>query len=191
MPKTTLPPDPEGRNDERAEWAALALGTFMDRTGADPEDAITDLLCDLAHYCDRNDLDFEAELHRAAMHYTEETDGEGTQLIYEPTVESPTDKAICGNCRGIYENESLLPLQDLEQRSAAGEEVPAGECPECGALCHLIKTRKPMQPIHRLFASVPVPGPPCVKCDNPNMTLRGNTWHCPECGDSYSHDPGP
>jgi hypothetical protein len=112
----------------------------MDRTGADPEDAITDLLCDLAHYCDRNDLDFEAELRRAAMHYVEETDGEGTQLIYEPAVESPTDKAICGNCRGIYDQESLLPIQDLEQRIAAGEEVPAGECPECGSLCHLIKS---------------------------------------------------
>jgi hypothetical protein len=28
-------------------------------------------------------------------------------------------------------------VADIEQRIAAGETVPAGECPECGALAHL------------------------------------------------------
>ncbi len=37
---TSLPPDPENMNDSRAEWAGLALSTFMQRTGADQEDAL-------------------------------------------------------------------------------------------------------------------------------------------------------
>jgi hypothetical protein len=39
-----LPPDPEGMNDDRAEWAAAALRHFQCTTGTDYDDALTDLL---------------------------------------------------------------------------------------------------------------------------------------------------
>lgn len=44
----------------------------------------------------------------------------------------------CDNCdwRGLLS--AVCPVvSDLEQRTMPGEEVPAGECPECGALAHL------------------------------------------------------
>lgn len=69
------PPDPEEMNDDRASWAGYALKTFQDVTGADGEDALSDLLCDLMHLCDRRpDLgNFDAMLERARANYKEET----------------------------------------------------------------------------------------------------------------------
>jgi hypothetical protein len=71
-----LPPDPEGMNDKRAAWAGASLRTFIDETGVDEEDALGDLLCDLKHWSDRHDYDFDAALDRARFHYEAETGGE-------------------------------------------------------------------------------------------------------------------
>jgi hypothetical protein len=74
----TLPPDPEGLNDNRVHWAAAAFQCFQDETGADDE-ALGDLLCDLMHWCDRSSSDFEAALSTARMHYDAETAPEPTE----------------------------------------------------------------------------------------------------------------
>ena len=74
----TLPPDPEGLNDNRARWAAAALHCFQRETGTDDEDALPDLLADLMHWCDRNSSDFDAALSTARMHYDAETSPEPT-----------------------------------------------------------------------------------------------------------------
>lgn len=71
--KKKLPPDPEHMNDDRASWAALALRHFRRATGADREDALGDLICNLMHWCDRNNFDFELALYRARGHYMAET----------------------------------------------------------------------------------------------------------------------
>jgi hypothetical protein len=71
-----LPPDPEHMNDDRAKWAQAALRAFRKATGADEEEALGDLLCDLLHWSDRGNFDFEAALDRARMHYEAETTGE-------------------------------------------------------------------------------------------------------------------
>ena len=51
-------------NSDRAEWAEHALAVFCDDTGLDQEierqDAVSDLLCNLGHYCDLHNLDFLA-----------------------------------------------------------------------------------------------------------------------------------
>ena len=69
----TLPPDPEGMNDARAEWADEAIKTFVKRTGTDFEDSLGDLLCDLMHWSDRNNFDFNNKLEWAKDCYVEET----------------------------------------------------------------------------------------------------------------------
>ena len=71
--KPKLPPDPEGLNDSRALWADAAIRTFRHETGTDLEDSLGDLLCDLMHWADRYDFDFEDMLNRAGDHYAEET----------------------------------------------------------------------------------------------------------------------
>jgi hypothetical protein len=70
-----LPPDPEGMNDSRAEWAHEAIQTFMKRTGTDFEDSLGDLLCDLMHWSDRVSFDFDLAIDRARDNYIEETGG--------------------------------------------------------------------------------------------------------------------
>jgi len=73
-----LPPDPEGMNNGRAEWAAAALRHFQCTTGTDFEDALADLLGDLMHWSDRNGANFDDDLSRARMHYEAETTAEDT-----------------------------------------------------------------------------------------------------------------
>jgi hypothetical protein len=45
----------------------------------------------------------------------------------------------CQNCGVAREEDQLHEVRDIFQRVAAGEPMPAGECPDCGAICHLIK----------------------------------------------------
>jgi hypothetical protein len=76
-----LPADPVWDNDERAANAYLALEAFQDLTGTDPGDAVSDLLCDLMHWCDRNsDEGFDGALTRARAYYAEETYVEETSI---------------------------------------------------------------------------------------------------------------
>lgn len=72
LPKQ-LPPDPEGQNDDRAEWADAAIAAFRAVTGTDLEDAVSDLIADLMHWCDRHDISFSEELYRGQYHYRCET----------------------------------------------------------------------------------------------------------------------
>lgn len=81
-PKKGLPADPEEKNDDRAGWANSAIEEFESVTRTDREDALSDLLADLGHWCDRNGFDFAKELRRGMYHYNEETEGEGRQLNF-------------------------------------------------------------------------------------------------------------
>jgi hypothetical protein len=76
QPARPLPPDPEGRNANRARHAAVALAVFQRQTGADLEDVVSDLLIDLMHWCDRHGQEFHQELRRALDHYAAETAAE-------------------------------------------------------------------------------------------------------------------
>jgi hypothetical protein len=88
-----LPPDAtadEGvTNAERASWAETALRAFGQRTGTayrvdgDDEEAflvIADLIADIAHCCDRNNVDLQFAIQYATRHYQAETASEGRQL---------------------------------------------------------------------------------------------------------------
>ena len=74
-----LPPDPSGKNDERASWADCALDEFCNFTkgGLDTKEncaeSLTDLLCNLRHWADRKGVDWEACATTAMRHYSEET----------------------------------------------------------------------------------------------------------------------
>jgi hypothetical protein len=80
-----LPPDPENKNDERAEWAFNALFTFWNETGQGPEtdgyqQIVGDFLANLGHFADRHGVDMQEALSHAKMHYDEETDSQGVQF---------------------------------------------------------------------------------------------------------------
>ena len=45
-------------------------------------------------------------------------------------------KYVCQNCDGIFKARELKEITDIFERVDPGEVMPAGECPNCGALCH-------------------------------------------------------
>lgn len=76
MSDRKLPPDPEDMNDRRAGWAREAIEHFGSLTGADTEshEAFGDLLANMFHFCDREDLDMERMIVSARGCYYEEID---------------------------------------------------------------------------------------------------------------------
>lgn len=46
--------------------------------------------------------------------------------------------AQCHICTRVWLENDLNEPEHLSERVDAGEEMPAGECPECGALCSLV-----------------------------------------------------
>lgn len=51
-------------------------------------------------------------------------------------------KVVCGSCAWDGPEPIMIPLEQcrhLNDRLTPGDEVPAGECPECFAFCYLVK----------------------------------------------------
>ena len=46
------------------------------------------------------------------------------------------DFAVCQNCESSFLWPDLDPIDDLRQRVEVGDPLPAGQCPDCGALCY-------------------------------------------------------
>lgn len=92
MTKKHPPLDPESMNRDRAEWAASCIRHFQCQTGADWDDAVCDLLCDLTHFCDREGFDFYEELVRAQRHYAAET--AVTELVATLEVQAEAAQAV-------------------------------------------------------------------------------------------------
>jgi hypothetical protein len=45
----------------------------------------------------------------------------------------------CQNCGARWSEDQLNILEDTHERVAPGEPMPAGECPECCAVCHEVE----------------------------------------------------
>ena len=52
-------------------------------------------------------------------------------------INDPQSPCVCQNCNKFWRQDELKLIDDIFQRVAAGEIMPAGDCPECGALCQL------------------------------------------------------
>lgn len=62
-------------NRERADWASIALDAFvaeMNMQDEDKETQLSDLLCNLMHFCDVEQIDWYRCVARAQDHYREE-----------------------------------------------------------------------------------------------------------------------
>jgi hypothetical protein len=70
-----VPSDFDGENANRANSARLAIDAFLSARKADRQDAVQDLLCNLAHYCDRTGEDLLTALRIAKTNYEAETQG--------------------------------------------------------------------------------------------------------------------
>jgi hypothetical protein len=112
-------------NLDRAEWAAAALRHFQCSTGTEYDDALTDLLCDLVHWSDREDIDFQNALDTARMHYEAECEESDHPTDCKPTVRPrnvPKTMTIAETA--IYANLSALAEQ-LAQAAKLSTEAAA------------------------------------------------------------------
>lgn len=55
-----------------------------------------------------------------------------------PTPSNGETRCHCQNCDWHGPIDEAEPVRDFWSRVAPGEVMPAGDCPECGALVHLI-----------------------------------------------------
>lgn len=44
----------------------------------------------------------------------------------------------CQNCSKRWPEGKLREVKDFSMRTEPGEPIPAGECPDCGAVCHVV-----------------------------------------------------
>jgi hypothetical protein len=51
--------------------------------------------------------------------------------------------AECQDCGMHWGDADLRVVRHLTERVMPGEPMPAGECPDCGAVCHLIEEEAP------------------------------------------------
>ena len=122
-------------NRDRAEWASAALGHFQSITGTDHEDSLSDLLGDLHHWCDRENVNFQNALDTARTHYQAECAEENSNayMVMFRTTAGTTEEIFAADA----------PEQALELARKAFNEIPGkfGFSPaECGYL-HLQEIR--------------------------------------------------
>jgi len=47
--------------------------------------------------------------------------------------------SVCQNCEKMHSDQTLEENKDFDQRVSPGEICPSGQCPDCGAVCHLYR----------------------------------------------------
>jgi hypothetical protein len=88
-----------------AGYALHAVEAFASKTGLEIETdgletAVSDLLADLMHLCDKEDLDFETCVARAEGHYHEERLEENPDYDPRPCA-GPNGRLGCDGCDGL------------------------------------------------------------------------------------------
>lgn len=81
-------------------------------------------------------------------------------------------KCKCDNCEWSGEADSSLPIKSLSLRVAPGDTMPAGECPECMALCFSVKAPLDQLPggvTHVDLKPAPI-GYRCSECGSEDVT---------------------
>jgi hypothetical protein len=118
-------------NLDRAEWAAASLRHFQCITGTEYEDALPDLLCDLMHWSERENVNFDEAIDTAHMHYeVEREDGSGEENLKDckATVRSKNAaKAMTIAETAIYANLSALAEQLAEAAKLSTEAAAASK----------------------------------------------------------------
>lgn len=65
--------DPDGQNEDRADWAEDMIQSIMNSTGTERETALRDGLADLMHWAHREGYNFGDELRVACNQFRDET----------------------------------------------------------------------------------------------------------------------
>jgi hypothetical protein len=129
--------------------AQTALAAYKDGD----EYGLTDLLADLRHWAEANDVNFEHCADISYSHYCEENGDAGDEPL-DPeatTTSSPVDSepiplagdetpasqrpSQCGGCGKVWKDYELDNISD-EDTDSSNEPAPTGLCPQCGEACY-------------------------------------------------------
>ncbi len=98
-------------NRMRAAWAEAALGVFIQHTGCDLEDSLGDLLCDLLHWSEQHEFDFDLAVDRARNHFEAELLDE---LPPPPDAEEPSAPTLLAALESLLSQiEEDVPLASV------------------------------------------------------------------------------
>jgi hypothetical protein len=64
-----------------------------------------------------------------------------TAITADQAIRDSQELSRCQACNRLYVDEGMVPLKKLKnllERITPGEQVPSGECPDCGAFCHIV-----------------------------------------------------
>lgn len=108
---------------DQAQW-------FYDTVLAKDATAAEEFICKLRPYVVDADASTEAEFDKLKMSIGV-TDWDANEVLSE-----------CQSCEGVFPQSRLQPIKHIGQRVEAGEPMPSGECPQCGALCQPLEAAK-------------------------------------------------
>lgn len=77
-----------------------------------------------------------------------------------------TDRAKCANCSKVSDIDKLEAYRDFWSRVTPGDEVPAGDCPKCGAFAYVVRP-----PVRRPRVVVVVRGGVVQDVEHPREVL--------------------
>lgn len=97
---------------------------FYDTVLAEISDAAAAFICKVRPYVIAADASLPTDFGVNVKLTVEGTEWDSSEPLSE-----------CQNCSNVYPQSHLAPIKDLGQRVEAGEPMPSGECPDCGALC--------------------------------------------------------
>lgn len=106
-------------NADRANWAEVGLVAFSrtvyaDGYAAEPiEEIVSDFMCDLFHFCDKRELDWDKLNDRAAATYLEEKKEEDAELDAKRLEAKCSDPKCLG--WGIFETDRGYLLQRCDE----------------------------------------------------------------------------
>ena len=108
-------------DDDQQQW-------FYDTVRAKSSEEAAAFVCRLRPYVIAADAMLHLELVQMAWKVLENDPLDA----YFPVCE-------CQDCGHRFPENRLKGIKDIHERAAPGEPMPSGECPECGAVCHVVQ----------------------------------------------------
>jgi hypothetical protein len=110
-------------NLDRANWADKAILAFREETYCDHEESLGDLLCDLMHWADARNFDFDTALDRARHNHQEERDEESPTACPSEIIRDLIDSKNAANTLNVAEAAIYANLSALSEQLADGTET--------------------------------------------------------------------
>uniref|UniRef100_A0A6M3ILS2 Uncharacterized protein n=1 Tax=viral metagenome TaxID=1070528 RepID=A0A6M3ILS2_9ZZZZ len=133
--------------DRNLDKITEALDLFSEGGENGIDECVNDLLTDLRHLCHEQEMNFDKTVAMSEIHFNYEakpfkilpSDNSLPYIADEPDAFLAITE--CDNCGKQFKRGELKKYRDFFERVEVGKEIPAGDCPDCGAFCYLVKPK--------------------------------------------------